>query len=75
MPKGAAAAPVKKVTSPILMGVVGIVLLAWAIAWLAPPGGPIIRTLERAAAAINLKNFLLKISFDIILASFLMNIY
>jgi hypothetical protein len=75
MPKGAAAAPVKKVTSPILMGVVGIVLLAWAIAFVPPPKGPTIIRADRAAAAIYLKNFLLKISFDIILASFFINVY
>jgi hypothetical protein len=67
MPKGAAAAPVKKLTAAIFTGVVGIGFLAWPMAFPATPREPI----ETAVAPIYFKNFLRERSFDIIPTSFL----
>jgi hypothetical protein len=66
MPKGAAAAPVRKLTAAILIGSFGIALLAWPIA-LPPPRAPT----DTAVAPIYFKNFLRERSFDILPTSFL----
>jgi hypothetical protein len=69
IPNGAAAAPVKKLTAAILTGVVGIGLLAWPFAFVAPLRGPT----DKAAAPMYFKNILLEILRDITIPSFLVS--
>ncbi len=66
IPKGPAAAPVKKLTAAILTGVVGIAFLDWASAWAAPPRGPSVR----AVVPAYFRNFLLEILLDMIWSPF-----
>jgi hypothetical protein len=61
---------VRKLTAAIFMGVVGIGLLAWPMAFVA-----LSAPADKAVAPIYFKNFLLETLFDMISSSFLINYF
>jgi hypothetical protein len=66
MPKGAAAAPVKKLTAAIFMGSLGMGFFVWLKTFVA-----LSDPADKAVAPIYFKNFLRERSFDILPTSFL----